>query len=138
MEHCALSGDTILVSDYSSAEVFGPVGNIYEFTRTDGVWSETGTIYAADFGGVALGNALDLSGDIAVTSDAEGNVIGLYRTGGTWVELARDAVAPADEDINGFLGVDATSGYALVGAPEDIDGGVDAGAAYFVNLNSIP
>ena len=132
-----LSGDTILVSDYSSAELFGPVGNIYEFTRTDGVWSETGAIYAADFGGVALGNALDLSGDIAVTSDAEGNVIGLYRTGGTWVELARDAVAPADESIKEFLGVDADSGYTIIGAPEDFDGGENAGAAYFVDMTYI-
>lgn len=133
----ALSGDTILVSDYSSAEVLGPVGNIYEFTRTDGVWSETGVIYASDFGGVALGNALDLSGDIAVTSDAEGNVIGLYRTGGTWVELARDAVAPADESIKEFLGVDADSGYTIIGAPEDFDGGENAGAAYFVDMTYI-
>ena len=134
----AFSGDTILVSDYSSAELFGPVGNIYEFTRTDGIWTETGAIYADDLGAGGIGNALTLSGDIALTSDNLGNVISLYRSGGTWVELGRETIAPEDEDIKDFFAVDAATGNMLVGSPDDFDGGEDAGAAYFVDLNTLP
>lgn len=134
----AFSGDTVLVSDYSSAGLFGPVGNIYEFTRTDGIWTETGAIYADDLGAGGIGNALTLSGDIALTSDNLGDVISLYRSGGTWVELGRETIAPEDEDIKDFFAVDAATGNMLVGSPDDFDGGEDAGAAYFVDLNTLP
>ena len=132
----ALSGDRILLTEFGLS-LFEMAGDIVEFTRDGNTWTETDVIFAADLGASALGGAIALSGDIALTTDDDGNVISLYRTGGTWVELGREVIAPESEDIKDFLAVDAAAGTVLVGSPEDFDGGEKAGAAYFVDLNSI-
>lgn len=132
----AISGDRILIADYEF-DFFYEVGDIFEFTRTDGVWTEEGAIYAVDFGANLLGNALVLDGDTALVSDDGGSIIGLQKIAGVWSEIGRNDIAPEDENTKHYLGLDVTGGTALVGAPEDFDGGEKAGAAYFVDLNSI-
>ncbi len=135
----AVSGDRILVSDYGKTGfMFGPAGDIAEFTFSGIEWQETGAIYAMDLGEDAIGNALALDGDIAMLSSAGGDVIGLMDMAGTWTEIARDNAIPEDEEIQNFLGLDTAGGTAIVGAPEDFDGGGDAGAAYFIDLDFIP
>lgn len=132
----ALSDDRILVGTLNEP-FFGPdEGNVYEFTRNDGKWTEQGPIFAADFGSDRIGIAMDLDGDVALLSDSEGDVLGLLNVGGTWVELARDHVGTYDE-VRHYLSVDATSGSVLIGSPDDNDAGAIAGAAYFVDLTTI-
>ena len=132
----ALSGDRILIGALYEP-FFGPhEGNIYEFTRTDGVWTEQGAIFADDFGSDRIGIAMDLDGDVALLSDSEGDVLGLVNMAGTWVELARDSAA-TDDEVAHYLSVDAAAGYVLIGSPHDNDAGTGAGAAYFVDLNTL-
>lgn len=135
----ALSGDRILLTEYNDADfsTFTETGDIVEFTRNGDTWSETNVIFAEDLGVYALGSAIALDGDIALTRDSDGNVIGLYRGADSWIELSREQVAPEDIELQHFLDIDEATGTVLVGAPEDLDGGDDAGAAYFVDLTSI-
>lgn len=133
----ALSGDRILISNnYSDA--FFPRGDLFEFTRSGSAWTEQGTVLASDLGSDVLGQSIALSGDTLVVSDDAGDVIGLKKIGDAWTELVRNNPGLVDDDAKHFLAVDEITGAALVGAPEDIDGGEDAGAAYFVDLNTLP
>ena len=135
----ALSGDRILLTEFNDFDfsTFGATGDIVEFTRDGNTWAETSVIFAADLGASALGGAIALDGDIALTTDDNGNVIGLFRGADSWIELSREQVAPEDFELQHFLDIDEATGTVLVGAPEDLDGGDDAGAAYFVDLTSI-
>ena len=131
----ALSGDRVLIGALNEG-FFGLGGNIYEFTPTDGVWTEQGAIFADDFGSDRIGIAMDLDGDVVLLSDSEGDVLGLVNMAGTWVQLARDHAA-TDDDVAHYLSVDAQAGFVLIGSPHDNDAGTAAGASYFVDLTSI-
>ena len=132
----ALSGDRILVGE-ESGNLFQVTGNVYEFTRSGSTWTEEGAIFAADFGSDRIGISMDLDQDIVVLSDSDGFILGLMNIAGVWTELARDHAATSFDSLPDYLSVDATSGVVMIGAPDDNDAGSEAGASYFVDLNSL-
>lgn len=133
----ALSGDRLLISDFAFS-AGGLSGNVYEFNRSGGVWSETGAIFAADLGATAIAHGMALDGSIALLSDQIGNVYGLARDAVGWSLLSQDKPGALNQGVKQFLGVDSTNGFVLIGVPDHDDAGADAGIVYFVDLTTLP
>ncbi|HEX8474328.1 MAG TPA: hypothetical protein VF666_09875, partial [Pyrinomonadaceae bacterium] len=138
----SLSGDTLIAGSYLDTHTGGQAaGSAYIFTRSNGVWTEQQRLQASDASsGDLFGNAVSVSGDIAVVGADEddhsggqgaGSAYVFTRSNGMWTEQQRlQASDPASGDV--FSRAVSVSGETIfVGADgNDNGGGANAGAAY--------
>jgi len=151
----AISGDTALVGPQYYSVPWGPhQGSAYVFVRSGTSWSQQAQLLAAD--GMPydqFGYAVALSGDTALVGapwqggngnpadHAHGAAYVFTRSGTSWIQQARLAVAGGS--LNPWLGasVALSNGTALVGAPHDNVGSpaeANQGSAYVFVLDSTP
>jgi hypothetical protein len=140
----ALSGDTILVgAPGDNVGVQSNQGSAYVYRRVSGVWSQEAQLFAPDgVGGDGFGNAVGLSGDVAVVAAAfddraagfnAGSVYVFRRSGATWnFEQQLTPSDPADNDRFG-VSVAVSGDTILVGAPMKA---TSRGAAYVFRFAS--
>ncbi len=133
----ALKGDTALVGAVCGGGA--AAGSAFLFVRSGGVWSQQEELKASDGAvGDMFGGAVALEGERAVVGaswdDAAGTASGsayvFGRSGGVWSELAKLTAADAAEYDQFGTSVALSGGVVLIGAPEEDEGGQDAGAAY--------
>ncbi|MEW6072788.1 MAG: FG-GAP repeat protein [Planctomycetota bacterium] len=133
----SISGDSLLVG----ARGQGGAGAAYVFVRAGTIWTQQARLAAGD--GVAgddFGAAVALDGDCAVVGapgddhppagDDEGSAWVFVRAGTTWSAPAKLAASDAAARDRFGRSVALDGETALVGAPEDDDGGSGAGSVY--------
>jgi len=132
-----IDGDSLVIG----ADLHGPGGAVYVFTRDAGGWSQRALLMAADAApGDQFGGAVALSGGVLVVGAVLADVGALVDAGAayvfcgggaTWVQQAR-LVEPAGHAQGGFgFSVAADGDSVLVGSPSaDTPAAAGAGAAY--------
>ena len=134
----AISGNTAVVGSWKSNALRGAA---YVFRDNGaGDWTQVTKLTANDampndeFGvSVAISGTTALVGAHRDTNDAgpvTGAVYVFQESGGTWSQV--DKLIASDASLNNRFGtsVALTGNTAVIGAPGDTDGGVEAGAAY--------
>jgi hypothetical protein len=137
--HVALEGGLALVSAMGADRPASNSGSVYAFRYSNGQWVQEGELVPSDgAAGDEFGASLGLSGGTLLVGapgdddmgSGSGSVYVFERSGGAWVERAK-LIAPdggAGDRLGGSLGL--SGGLAVVGAADDDDAGVNAGAAY--------
>ncbi len=120
-------------------------GAVYAYLRKDGAWVSDGKLVPRDgAAGDGFGSALALDTDTllagAFADDDSGGASGsaylFYKSGNEWKETGKLIAADgASEDFFGKAVAIHTS-TAVVGAPGDDDGGIDAGSVYLFTNQS--
>jgi hypothetical protein len=139
----SISGDTALIAAKGCCAdgLSYSTGGAYVFVRVGENWSQQAKLVPSDGAWQdAFGNAVDVTGDVAligapqdrVNGSFSGSVYVFERTGTTWMEV--DKLLP-DFD-GGFFGVSVTrsGNQALIGAMQDSDPANMGGAAYIFEL----
>ena len=135
----AVAGDLILIGASGDVQTGEDPGNAYLFERTDEGWREVAHLEPSDGkGGDAFGDAVALTGDLAVvgarfadiTGSDEGAAYVFERSADGWVEVAKlTAPVPADRDQFGHA-VALAGEVALVGAPRFDEPARDSGGVW--------
>lgn len=128
----AISGDTVVVG------APGNRGAAYVFSRNQGgldAWGQVKKLFhpgGPDFRGLGVGVAID--GDVAVVGSFSGAAYVYSRDSGGPNEWGLVGVLSSRDRPGAFIGfgfaVAISGGTIVVGAPDDDDGGTNAGAAY--------
>lgn len=135
----SVDGDTIIVGRYGDTDFGYTSGAAHVFVRTAEGWAHQAKLTAVDASPQSsFGFAVSVSGDTALigaTDDHEngpysGSAYVFVREGATWTQQAK-LTAP-DAAATDFFGWTASlSGeVAVVGAPDDDDGGYNSGSVY--------
>jgi uncharacterized protein (TIGR03437 family) len=136
------SGETVVVGAPQD-DVNGNVnqGSVYVFVRSNATWSQPIRLNANDgAGGDTFGNAVAISGEMAVigapANDVGGNVdqgsaYVFVRSGATWTQQQQTLASDGASNDNAGQSV-ALSGFtALMGVPnDDVNGNSDQGSTY--------
>ena len=140
----ALQGDRALIGAWGDDNAASVAGAVYEFTREDGVWSETAKLVASDGSFFAQFSAVDFDGQAAVigargddeTASNAGAAYIFKRMGGTWSEQVK-LLASDGESGDRFGSRVAIDGNTVLIAAQDLSTN-DKGAAYvFVESNGV-
>ena len=142
------SGEYILVGAPKTPDLGIDAGSAYIF-RQDPVefeWFEEFTILPSDGApGDLFGRSVYLDGDLALVGaplrddetagDNSGAVYAFTRQDTSWIEGT--TLIPADAEAGDEFGwsVSQDAGYAVIGAPNDDDAGLESGAAYVFVYN---
>ncbi|MCP4702945.1 MAG: hypothetical protein GY862_39700 [Gammaproteobacteria bacterium] len=135
----ALNGDTALIGARGDDDSGVDSGSAYVFARNSGVWTRQQKLTADDASADdRFGASVALSGDTALagayTDDVSGSDSGsayvFTRNGKVWTQQAKLFAddATADDRFGGSVALSGDT--ALIGAPQDDDGGSDSGSAY--------
>ncbi|GBC62283.1 hypothetical protein DENIS_3252 [Desulfonema ishimotonii] len=138
----SVSGDYAIVGAYYDKDEDDPLnhyGSAYVFYRDGTAWTQQARLTASDGGPEdRFGMSVCVSGDYAVVGsnydDDNGTNSGsayiFYRNGSVWEEQGK--LIAGDNAEGDFFGrsVSVSGDYAIVGAPNDDDGGSSSGSAY--------
>jgi hypothetical protein len=135
----SISGDYAIVGAYWDDDNGDKSGSAYIFYYNGTSWSEQAKLTAAD--GAAqdhFGKSVSISGDYAVVGaswdddngDKSGSAYIFKRYGTSWSEQAK--VTAADGAASDYFGssVSISGDYAVIGAHQDDDNGINSGSAY--------
>ena len=135
----SISGDTVVVGANGDDDKGMGAGSAYVFTRSGTTWSQESKLLTFDGSmGDQFGNSVSINGDRIVVGapfDVEngldsGSAYVFNRSGTTWNEEAKLlALDGAGGDRFG-ISVSISGDRIVVGAPFDVDQGVDSGTAY--------
>jgi putative cell wall-binding protein len=132
----AVDGESVLVGAYGDA-VYS--GSAYVFVRSGASWSEQGKLVPSDGpGGQHFGWSVSLDGDTALIGAYRDYDLGTYtgsayvftRSGTTWSQQSELHPADGENDDAFGLTTGLSGDIAVVGAPDDDDGGSRSGSAY--------
>ena len=130
-----ISGDYALIS--SRASEVTRAG--YVFVQSGGSWTQQAKLTASDAAAEDdFGKGVSISGDYALISapynDDNGTQSGsayvFVRSGDSWTQQAKLAAADAATYVYFGYGVSTSGDHALIGAPNNDDGGLYSGSAY--------
>ena len=133
------SGGTAVVGAHGDDDGGSDSGAAYVFARSGTAWGQQAKLTASDAAATdQLGYRVSLSGDTAVVvapgDDDRGSDSGaayvFVRTGAKWHQQAKLTASDAAKTDYFGWSVSLSGDTALVGAPDDDDGGKDAGSAY--------
>ncbi len=135
----AIDGDTAIVGAPTDDDTATDAGAAFVFTRSGSVWTQQAKLTASD--GAAFdqfGLTVALDGDTVVVGSPgnDGPIPGggagyvFVRSGSTWSQQAKLTAADAAAGDQLGYSVDLDGDRAVLGAPGDDSGAVDAGAAY--------
>jgi hypothetical protein len=135
----SISGDYAIVGALWDDDNGAYSGSAYIFKRSGTNWSEQAKLLAAD--GAAddyFGNSVSISGDYAIVGAhlddnngaASGSAYIFKRDGISWSQQAK--LTALDGAVSDFFGcsVSISGAYAIVGAYQDDDNGINSGSAY--------
>lgn len=133
----AISGDTIMVGAYADADAGENSGSVYVYQRSGSAWNLATKLTGTgpdDLFGWSIGLDADTALIGAQGDDENGLRAGaahVYtRSAGVWSHAAKLLPSdPASEDVFGWS-VALSGGTALIGAKDDDDDALSAGAAY--------
>lgn len=128
-----VDGDVALVGEMWDDENGSDSGSAYVVDHTDGGWSRATKLTASDGGPNDLfGFSVVVEDDVAVVGAVGDESAYVFeRSGGTWSETAKLTAADGGSDEAAFGGAVALSeDVVIVGAQDDGENGVQAGAAY--------
>ena len=135
----SLSGDYALIGASGDSDNGSSSGSAYIFKREGIDWSEQAKLTASDAAeGDIFGQAVSLSGDYAIAGawgddDNGANSGAAYifrREGSAWIEEAKLTASDAAEADNFGFSVFLDGDYAVIGARQDDDNGLNSGSAY--------
>ncbi len=135
----AVTGDLVVVGAYLANGAASSAGAAYVFTRTGSVWSEQQKLSAADGqSSDGFGSAVAVAGDNVVVGAPDDDDLGsssgsayLFTRGPeNWNETAKLVAGDGMASDHFGWGVALDDATAIVGAPDDGQGGQWAGAAY--------
>ena len=127
----ALVGDVAVVGAPSHSDPISGQGAAYVFTRTGVAWTQTAKLLPTDPSAQAgFGTQVSYDGThIAVATASGAEAVYVFElTGGGWSEMVKLTSSDPFDDFGRSVQVD--DGRLVVGAPEDDDGGTNAGAAH--------
>ncbi|MCP4106397.1 MAG: hypothetical protein GY749_12835 [Desulfobacteraceae bacterium] len=130
----SISGDYAVVGSYMD---FSGVGSVTVFKREGASWNQQTVFTGA--GDDHFGRAsLIISGDYVIVgadgdgdNGAESGAAYIYkRDGSSWSQQAKITASDAESNDHFGISVSMSGDYAIVGAYQDDDNGVDSGSAY--------
>jgi len=135
----AISGEYAIVGAYADDDNGSGSGSAYIFQRSGSDWIELAKLLPSDgYRSDCFGVSVAISGDYAIVGayadddngSGSGSAYIFQRSGSDWTEQKK--LTPADGYIGDEFGCSvAISGdYAIVGAREDDNKGIDSGSAY--------
>ncbi len=135
----SISDDTALIGAPNDTANGFDQGSAYIFVRNGGVWSQQAKLFGDSTGHDYFGYSVSLSQNTAVVGAFgdddngfnNGSAYVFSRSGGTWVqsaELFGDSNSGGNVNFGRSVAVDGDT--VLVGARDDDDNGINAGAAY--------
>jgi hypothetical protein len=135
----SISGDYAIVGANSDDDNGTNSGSAYIFVRSGTTWTEQAKIIGSDAAASNnFGYSVSISGNYAIVGDYQDDVNALnsgaayifVRSGTTWTEQAKlTATDFAADDQFGFE-VSISGDYAIIGAFQDDDDGLNSGSAY--------
>ena len=142
----SLSGDTAVVgARQHDVGANGDQGSAYVFVRSGAVWSEEVQLTASDgAAGDEFGYSVSVSGDTAVVgapdhdvgaNGDQGSAYVFVRTGAVWSKAQKLTASDGAAGDEFGYSVSVCGDTAVVGAPNDDDGGSSSGSAYFFDLS---
>ncbi|HEY0100054.1 MAG TPA: lamin tail domain-containing protein [Pyrinomonadaceae bacterium] len=147
----SISDESVLIGAYFDDNSGGvDAGSAYIFTRSAGVWSEQQRLQASDAAYADLfGNAVSISGDVAVIGSFfddtlfvggsggtnAGSAYIFTRSGGVWSERQRLEALNGDDYSPFGVSVVISGDTVMVGAaPDSFNGGPFPGSVYVYNM----
>ncbi len=135
----SISGDYAIVGAYGDDDGGSYSGSAYVFKREGTTWTEQAKLTASDAAYYDwFGSSVAISGDYAVIGAPLDDDAGSYsgsayifkRDGLTWIEQGKLIASDAAASDNFGESVSISGDTAIVGAPDDDDGGSNSGSAY--------
>ena len=141
----SVSVDTALVGAPRDDDGGSGSGSAYVFTRSGGVWTQQGKLTASDAAADDnFGKSVSVSGETALIGapldddggSTSGSAYVFTRSGGVWTEQQK--ITASDVAAGDYFGysVSVSGDTAVVGAPNDDDGGSASGSAYVFTRSS--
>jgi hypothetical protein len=140
----SISGDYAIVGAFYDDDKGTDSGSAYIFRRDGNSWSEQSKLTASDgAAGDQFGISVSISGDYAIVGayydddigSSSGSAYIFKRDGTSWVQQAKLTASDGAVDDNFGCSVSISSDYAVVGAVNDDDKGIDSGSAYIFKRN---
>ena len=140
----AISGDYALIGAYLDDDAGSESGSAYIFKRSGTSWTQQAKLRASDEAtGDRFGHAAAISGDYALiganldddNGSASGSAYIFKRSGTSWTQQAK--LTASDGATNDQFGAALTlvGDYALIGAHQNTNDGVNSGAVYIFKRN---
>ena len=135
----AISGDYAIVGSPSDDDAGSKSGSAYAFVRSGTTWKEEAKLTASDAAaGDKFGQPVAISGKTALigtpsdddAGDSSGSVYAFLRSGGSWIERAKQTASNAAAGDKFGQSVAISGDYAIVGALDADSKGDAAGSAY--------
>ena len=143
----SISGDTVVVGAHWNDDNGPDSGSAYIFVRSGATWSEQAKLTASDgSAGDRFGTRVAISGDtVAVGAEDDDPIIGtdcgkvyvFVRSGTTWAEQAQLTASDAAAGALFGWNVAVLGDTIVVGAPNDVENGVDSGSVYIYTRSGI-
>ncbi len=138
-EAVSISGDTVVVGDRNDEDGGSSAGSAYVFVRNGSTWTQQTKLTASDASaGDQFGNAVAISGDTTLVGARDtdddgtqsGSVYVFTRSGTAWTQaqILHAPGAAAGDQFGESVAIDDDT--AVVGLPNDDDGGSDSGSAF--------